>query len=122
MNQRSSRQLFQGIALALTAFICAADTTSAEPLYAIEELPTLGGSSSLAFGINAKGAVVGQAALSDGNQPGRLSGENGAITNLGTLGGDRSQAFAINDQGFVTGRARNADGARSCLYLGPWHK
>jgi probable HAF family extracellular repeat protein len=77
--------------------------------YAITDLGTLGGASSLARGLNTAGEVVGQAQTLSGAAHGFLYND-GALTDLGTLGGTNSDARAINELGQVVGAADLADG------------
>ncbi len=64
------------------------------------DLGTLGGSSSIAQGINAKGQVVGSAQTPDGHDHAAIWNRT-TPTDLGTLGGTDSAAMAINDAGEV---------------------
>jgi probable HAF family extracellular repeat protein len=67
------------------------------------DLGTLGGLTSIAYGINDLGVVVGQADNTAG-RPRAFSYYRGHMTNLGTLsGGDLSVATAINKLGVITG-------------------
>lgn len=67
-------------------------------------LGTLGGDSSLGYGINSSGQVTGGAQLANGQARAFIT-INGVMTNLGTLGGDYSLGMGINDSGQVTGAA-----------------
>lgn len=68
------------------------------------ELPTLGGSSVEAFGINDLAEVVGGSLLNTGAERAFLHRTPGGIINLGTLTGDEaSRALAINNDGVVVG-------------------
>src|SRR4051794_21425494 len=96
-------------ALLALSILLAAQAVSAQT-YDVTDLGTLpGGDSSIAFGINAHGEVVGNSTL-----PGNLYGHafvysNGALTDLGTIGGDWSDAFQINASGQITGYGPIAD-------------
>ena len=71
--------------------------------YTIVDLGTLGGSSSEANAINAKGEVVGSAQLADGTSHAVLWDPGQAGKDLGTLGGSSSTALAINLLGEIVG-------------------
>src|SRR5262245_59554934 len=78
--------------------------------YAVTDLGTLGGSSSLAYGINDAGQVVGEATTSGGYGHAFLY-QNGGMADLGTLGGTYSVANGINDVGQVVGDTYMSDGS-----------
>ena len=59
------------------------------------DLGTLGGSVSVAYGINNGGQIVGESKIASGAFHAVLW-ENGTMTDLGTLGGPNSVAFGIN--------------------------
>jgi len=71
------------------------------------DLGNLGGGWSEAFQVNASGAVVGYAPLSDGNNRCFVY-SNGTMTTLPTLGGDWCDGFAINSFGDVVGQSFSA--------------
>jgi probable HAF family extracellular repeat protein len=82
-------------------------------------IPTHGGPSGVAYGVNDVGQVVGhsQIPLPEGHYQAYLWDE-GALTNLGTLGGGNSAAFAINNSGEIAGSATNAQiSARAVVWI-----
>jgi probable HAF family extracellular repeat protein len=89
----------------------------------MQDLGTLGGSQSHAYGINATDQVVGASSIVD-RQPGpalrrAFLYRDGKMRDLGTLGGAESEAFHINDAGEVVGEAQRVDGrSRAFLYSG----
>src|SRR5262249_14697159 len=85
--------------------------------YSITDLARLGGTSSLARGLNAVGQVIVQAQTSIGTAHGFLY-TDGALTDLGTLGGTNSDAHAINDLGEVVGAADLANGTSHAFLYG----
>jgi probable HAF family extracellular repeat protein len=66
------------------------------------DLGTLGGTISVAFGINARGQVTGYSTTMIGTSHAFLW-ENGIMTDLGTLGGFSSIGKGINFWGEVVG-------------------
>ena len=78
--------------------------------YTATVIPTLGGASNAAYGVNEAGWVVGQSDTFDGPFHAFVY-INGVVTDLGTLeGGSHSTAFGINNNGVIVGRADNASG------------
>lgn len=73
--------------------------------YAITDLGTLGGSMSVAYGINDYGQVVGGAYNNKNKYHAFLYSGNGPMQDLGTLGGISSCASYINNKGQVVGYA-----------------
>lgn len=71
----------------------------------MQDLGTLGGDQSYAYGINDTGQVVGQAVVGGaGDPPGHaFLWQNNSMQDLGTLGGYLSLAQAINNSGQVVG-------------------
>jgi probable HAF family extracellular repeat protein len=67
----------------------------------MEDLHTLGGTVSGAYGINDAGQVVGESDLGDGSSHAFLW--DGSMHDLGTLGGTISAAYGINNAGQVVG-------------------
>jgi len=64
--------------------------------YTVTDLGTLGGTTSLAYGVNHAGVVDGVATVPDGNQHAFLW-HRGHMTDLGTLGGPNSIAYWVNN-------------------------
>jgi probable HAF family extracellular repeat protein len=82
-------------------------TVSAEVLYDVVDLGTLGGNHSCAFSINDNNQIVGIAKNGTDNMRATLfdaSGSHGNI-DLGTLGGPTSVAYSINNMGQIVGSA-----------------
>jgi probable HAF family extracellular repeat protein len=77
--------------------------------YSVTDLGTFGGPTSIAYGINSAGQVVGAADTPDGTHHAFLY-QRGRMRDLGTLGGANSLAAAINDAGEVDGIAETASG------------
>src|SRR5208282_6821940 len=74
-----------------------------KPRYTFTDLGALGGTSSMAFYVDAHGAVVGQAGVPDGSQHATLW-IKGLKKDLGTLGGANSVAFSgPNERGQIVG-------------------
>jgi probable HAF family extracellular repeat protein len=84
-------------------------TPVAMPTYTVTELPTLGGETSRAFGINNAGQVVGEAEDAQGRQRAVLW-QDGGVADLGTLGGPESIALEISDTGWIVGASTTDDG------------
>lgn len=84
-------------------------TAAQRPRYAITDVGTLGGSRSVAVGINNHGHVVGNADTATGEMRAFFA-VDGLVQDLGTLGGRASHAGAINDKGLIVGRAQDGNG------------
>jgi probable HAF family extracellular repeat protein len=90
------------LAALLLSLVCL-KATLGDIRYTVTDLGTLpGGASSQAYGINASGQVVGQAANASGNTHAFLY-SGGVMSDLGTLGGPYSYARGINDSGQIVG-------------------
>jgi len=71
--------------------------------------------SSVAYGINDAGQVVGSAWNAEGNQRATIA-SNGSLTDLGTLnGGNWSAGNAINNGGQVTGESQTPNGGHAFI-------
>jgi probable HAF family extracellular repeat protein len=86
----------------------------------MQDLGTLGGSTSIAYAINDSGTVVGQADLANGDQHAFSWTQSGGMQDLGTLGGHESVAFGINDAGQIVGESYPANGVAPHAFL--WSK
>src|SRR5271166_6643387 len=77
--------------------------------YVVIDLGTLGGSFSLAYGINDNGQIDGFSTLPGDNVVHSFLYNHGAMTDLGTLGGPNSQSFAnLNNATQVAGYAETS--------------
>ncbi len=74
------------------------------PAYTVADLGTLGGTSSIGWGINASGQVTGQS-YTTGDAQTHAFLYDGTVHDLGTLGGTFSSGAGINDRGQVTGQS-----------------
>ena len=99
------------VTVAILAF---AQPVSASITITVTDLGTLGGTASIAFGINNLRQVVGLSnTTTSGIRPHAFLWQDGVITDLGTLGGqfDRGEAIGINDLGQVVGDSTTTSGA-----------
>lgn len=85
--------------------------------YNIIDLGTLGGSSSVALGINDQGQVVGSADTPQGLRH-AYRWQNGVMTDLGTLGFPtaQSEAKGINNNGVVVGNVGTGDPNKAFIW------
>ncbi|WP_162907417.1 hypothetical protein [Allorhizocola rhizosphaerae] len=71
-------------------------------------LPTLGGDTAFADGINSAGVIVGTSTTADGAFH-AVVWRNGRAEDLGTLGSGSSEAYDIDDQGRIVGQSLAPD-------------
>jgi len=75
--------------------------------YTVTDLGTLGGTFSLAGGINNRGDIEGFSTLPGDTAVHAFLWQNGTMTDLGTLGGPNSAAsWRLNERGEVAGARR----------------
>ena len=98
-------------ALALLLVLC---PRPAFAQYTIKHLGTLGGTYSVATGLNNKGQVVGWSNIPGNQYDHAFLWENGMMIDLGTLGGNSSYAGDINDSCIIAGQAEISQ------YTGGW--
>ena len=114
---RPPRRLRRGGALAWAglSLLALAPVAARAQSYTLTDLGTLGGTSSLGFGVNASGQVTGQSTTAGGSTHAFLSGPSGApltaANDLGTLGGTNSYGNGVNASGQVVGDSDTASGA-----------
>ena len=76
----------------------------ASTIYSVTDLGAMGGSSTVAFGINSSGIAVGWGEALTGDMGAFLSGSGGSMQNLaGLAGGTDTYAYGINSAGTVVG-------------------
>ena len=94
-GERRTMRVTGSFAIVATVVILAlglaAGAASADNIYPVIDLGTLGGSSSNAYGLNNAGWTVGESVDGSGNWH-AFRYANGAMEDLGTLGGTISQA------------------------------
>jgi probable HAF family extracellular repeat protein len=83
----------------------------------VTDLGTLGGSGSIAYGINASGTITGYANLPGDSTHHAFLYASGAMTDLGTLGGTNSSGAAINSGGVVVGTSDTVGGSARHAFL-----
>lgn len=97
----------QAIALVANLLLCS--QAISQESYTLQVMPSLGGTESLALGLNDFGDVVGEAELANGDKR-AVIWSGGQIQDLGTFGGAASIAYDINNSGRVVGRATESGG------------
>jgi probable HAF family extracellular repeat protein len=78
------------------------------PRYAVKDLGTLGGTASIALGVNNRGWVAGSSTLSGDAASNAFIQRHGAMTSLGTLGGANSNPGGLAERGQVVGAAESS--------------
>jgi probable HAF family extracellular repeat protein len=86
--------------------------------YTFTDLGTLGGPTSHADDINARGQIVGAATTTAGDEHAFLW-HDGCTIDLGTFGGPASDSVAISNRGQVVGWAQTAAGYRRAFLVTP---
>jgi probable HAF family extracellular repeat protein len=113
MLRAKNRTLAATVALAL-----ACGAVEAQTQYWLQDLGVLPGfDTSMAFGIDSAGRVVGESYDVATNTRQAFLFESGTMTSLGTLPGGRdSRAFAINDWQEIVGESDESNGYQSWKY------
>jgi probable HAF family extracellular repeat protein len=108
MRRTATIGIFGGLFLAMTAGPLKAQI----PQYRIQDLGTLGGYHSFAYGINSAGQVVGNSETGFPPAPTHafLWDEAEGLRDLRTLGGSHSYAYGINAAGQVVGCSNTESG------------
>ena len=87
----------------------------------MQDLGTLGGTFSQAYGINASGEVVGYSSLAgDSVYHAFLWTASGGMQDLGSLGGTNSEALAINTRGQIVGYTTSKSGGNTIYHAFLW--
>ncbi len=121
-----------GFGPALIVLLCF-NTAAAQAPYTVTDLGTLGGSFSIAFGVNTKSQVTGGANLAGDTNSHAFRWQHGVMRDLGTLGGANSLAYNPNSRGEVAGAAETSNidplgedfcgfGTQSICRAFFWHK
>jgi probable HAF family extracellular repeat protein len=98
-------------ALALTVPLAAQEQpqNASKTYYTVQNLGTLGGTFSWAYGISNKGSITGYATLPGDTAYRTFLWRKGLMTDLGTLGGPNSGSYGgINERGEIAGLAETA--------------
>ncbi len=109
--------LFYRLLLIVLAIEVAISSSAFAVTYTITDLGTLGGTDSVALGLNEAGQVVGYSYLPDNTTFRAFLYSNGTMHDLGTLGGAHSIATGINEAGQVVGYAYLPDNAVEHAFL-----
>jgi probable HAF family extracellular repeat protein len=98
------------VALAAAPFVLNAQGQLGDqlPRYAVKDLGTLGGATSLAVAINNRGWVLGTSTLSGDTASNAFIQRHGAMTSLGTLGGANSNPGGLAERGQAVGAAESS--------------
>jgi probable HAF family extracellular repeat protein len=96
-----------------------AETADARAAGGRRDLGTLGGASSTAVAVSARGVVVGTAETATGADHAVAWTPRGGMRDLGTLGGRQSRAVAVNERGAVAGTAQTAGGSEHAFVWTP---
>jgi probable HAF family extracellular repeat protein len=97
------KPMFRKTALAAAlAALLALPAAAGNVVFTVTDLGTLGGSSSLAHGLNDNGVVVGESFTAGGSLPQAFRWSNGVMTAMGQSG-VVSGAYAVNAQGEAVG-------------------
>lgn len=106
-NMKKPNPFVRSLSVATLGFML---TGTALAYYEIIDLGTLGGTESVAFGVNDSGEVVGYSFLATSGVMHAFLYSGGTMIDLGTLGGMRSGATDINNSGDVVGSSEATPG------------
>ncbi len=84
--------------LATLVLLCL-KTAVAQTAYTVTDVGTLGGTFSIATGVNSHGQVSGHSTLPGDIEDHAFLWQNGVMTDLGTLGGTTSESSSMNQRG-----------------------
>ena len=101
---------FRIATVAIGAGMAVALAAAQQPSYTVKDLGTLGGSFSLAYGINNAGQISGFSTLSGDEVVHAFVMRGSSMIDMGTLGGPNSQAFSnLSNRGQVLAVAETAE-------------
>lgn len=84
-----------------------------------QDIGTLGGANSVAYSVNASGAVTGYSYLANNTFHAFVWTSAGGMVDIGTLGGCCSEGFAIDSAGDVVGDSFDASGVDRAFFWSP---
>lgn len=111
MNTETTKTcLFRITTFAIGAGLAVALAAAQKPSYTVKDLGTLGGTFSLAYGIDDRGQISGLSTLSGDQVEHAFVIQDSTMIDMGTLGGPNSQAFSnLNNLGQVIAVAETGE-------------
>jgi probable HAF family extracellular repeat protein len=103
MTHRETLMGINKVALLITTVLLAGPLAAVAQEYTVKNLGTLGGTSSIGYGINTKGQVTGVSATTGDAVQHAFLYSDGRMQDLGTPSGTNSYGYGINASAQVTG-------------------
>ena len=120
LMKRSRNALVAVLAVVVVAINLASSARAQGPQYVVSDLGTLGGSTSVGYGINNAGQVAGSSdTTGNSTTHAALFSAGNSPVDLGTLGGSNSIGWGINNTGQIVGQSITSGGVtHAFLYSG----